>query len=216
MRRILITGGNGNICKNFLKNYTISNTKFVVLTRNPSPVSSHRDIEFIKFDFLRSNGLEEKLWNANEIVHMAGVTHEKDPNKYFEVNCGFTEKLVNLAKLNKITRFIYMSTQAVGKKGGAYSQSKEIAEKIVKESNLNWTILRPSEIYGNECKSSIETVDQFIINSKFVPIIGAGNYMINPLHIDDFINFFKSVIGLHPHQKLLSNLHSKWSKTDFI
>ena len=193
MRRILVTGGNGKIGKVIISESNLKNTQFIVLTRKLYAQSNCKNVTFINFDF-RSETFDNRLWNANEILHIAGATHEKNKTKYFEVNCNLTEQLVKLAEKNNIRHFVYISTQAVGKKGGAYSHSKEIAENIIKESALKWTIIRPSEIYGENMSSSITSLCKLINKSKFIPIIGKGDYTINPLHINDFSNFLKKIL----------------------
>ena len=99
----------------------------------------------MKADITIKDSINKELWGATEVFHMAGATHEKITDNYYLNSVETTKLLIDLAIKNNVSRFIYLSTQAIGKIGGAYSHSKQLAEDYLKHSRLNWTILRPSE-----------------------------------------------------------------------
>ena len=52
-----------------------------------------------------------------------------------------------------------------------------------------WTIIRPADIYDTGNKDSISSLCNLIKTSRLFPIIGDGEYKINPVHIDDVADF---------------------------
>ena len=72
-----------------------------------------------------------------------------------------------------------------------YGKNKLEIENIVRNSGLNYTIIRPSIIYGKGSKSF-----DFIINYLkkipfFTPIIGNGKYKIIPVYVKDVAKVIK-------------------------
>ena len=193
MRRLLITGGTGTIGKAVLEKIP-DNITVILLTRNPKHYLERKNLEVELFDYRNDKSLPTNLWNATEVLHMAGATHEINHNIYFFVNTDLTKRLVKLCERNKIERFTYISTQAVSKIGGAYSKSKLLAENIILNSKLNWTILRPSEVYGRGVNSMISKLCKLINILPIIPIIGNGLYNLNPVHIDDLSSFITKLI----------------------
>jgi nucleoside-diphosphate-sugar epimerase len=193
VRRLLITGGTGIIGKAVLEKIP-NNITIILLTRNPKHYSKRKNLELEFFDHWNDKSLPTNLWNANEVLHMAGATHEINPEIYFSVNTDLTRRLIELCERNKINRFTYMSSQAVSELGGAYSKSKFLAEKMILKSKLNWTILRPSEVYGPEISCMLTKLCKLVDSSSCIPVIGDGLYCLNPVHIDDLSTFITKLI----------------------
>ena len=196
MKKILITGGSRGIGFNTLNSLVDLDLKIISLSRTiPSDIKPHPKIKNVKGDITKISSLQKDLWGATTVLHFAGLTHSADFKKYFEVNAEGTLNLIQRAETSNVNRFIYVSTQAIGVKGGAYSHSKEIAEEHIKKSKLNWTILRPSEIYGDNILGTVHTMQCIVKKFPIVPIFGNGMYSMNPLHLFDFTEFIKKVIN---------------------
>ena len=190
METILITGASSGLGLSTLNCLINKNVKIISLRRTiPRDIKSHPKIKYVQGDITEVTSLQKDLWGATSVLHCAGLTHSSDSKKYYKVNAEGTSNLIKKAEVANVRRFVYVSTQAIGKEGGFYSHSKEIAEKYLIESSLKWTILRPSEIYGLNLEDSIESLCRFIRSTKVLPIIGNGKYTLNPLHAEDFARF---------------------------
>ena len=186
MRKILITGSNGNLGRAiFASGIKVPYTCFF-LSKHIISDDSCRPNRCIKADISKDEDIDPKLWGVDEVFHIAGSTHERNPKKYYINNFEATKRLIDKSEANGVKRFIYISTQAIGEKGGAYSHSKELAENYLMQSKLTWTIIRPADIYDTGNKDSISSLCTLIKTSRLFPIIGDGEYKINPIHIDDF------------------------------
>ena len=82
------------------------------------------------------------------VVHLAGKAHDlknvSDPQSYFDVNVGLTERIFN-ASWGKVPRFIYFSSSKAADADTPYGKSKLAAEQFL---NGRAIILRPAMIHG--------------------------------------------------------------------
>ena len=190
METVLITGASSGLGLSALNSLINLDLKIISLRRTvPEDIKYHPKIKYVRGDVTEIASLKQDLWGATCVLHFAGLTHSSDSKKYYEVNAEGTANLIKKTEAANVKRFVYVSTQAIGKEGGSYSHSKEIAEKHLIESSLNWTILRPSEIYGLKLEDSIESLCRLVRSTRVLPIIGDGQYTLNPLHIEDFARF---------------------------
>ena len=126
---------------------------------------------------LLHGGLEETVRNpralqrAQVVLHMAAVTHAEDPAEYFHVNAELTKQLVSACSASQ--HFIYVSTICAHPDGGAYGRSKWLAEEAIRGSRLDYTIIRPSEIYGSR---DGEGIDALIAVARKVRILPDFRY----------------------------------------
>ena len=101
--------------------------------------------------------------------------------------------MVNLCKKAKISKFIYTSGLGVSPNTSlGYFISKYKAEKIIINSELNYTIFRPSYIVGKD-DSFTKYLKKQIKTGKII-IPGSGSYSIQPIYINDVIEIiFQSI-----------------------
>ena len=89
------------------------------------------------------------------VVHCAGVTVAGRLEAYREGNVLPTEHLIDAVK-DTSTKFILLSSLAARGPGidtidepwSEYGRSKLVAEQLVKSSGLDWSIIRPTAVYG--------------------------------------------------------------------
>jgi uncharacterized protein YbjT (DUF2867 family) len=87
------------------------------------------------------------------------------------VNAELTKQLVSAC--NASQHFIYISTICAHPDGGVYGRSKWLAEEAIRGSRLDYTIIRPSEIYGS---SDGEGIDALIAVARKVRILPDFRY----------------------------------------
>ena len=181
MKKILITGRNGYVASNLIRNLNKNYYRVTCISRNSNNINL--------YDY---DNIKKAIKNSDVIVHLAAITNPFDRN-IWKINVNYTKFIVNEAKkFNK--KFIYLSTQNVLFGKDNYSKTKKEAEKIVKMLN-NYVILRPTIIYGKNENRYIGRLISIIKNSYFVPIIGDGEYKLQPIYIDDLIKIIKNCIN---------------------
>ena len=209
MKNILITGGAGFIGSNLAE--FLVKKKFNVYVIDDLSVGkkeniTNEKIHFYKANLLKINNLKFKK-NIDVIIHLAAkaeILISKEKEKiYSESNLNALQCLLNFASKKKVKKIIFASSASIygdtmNKKINEkfpsdpkhfYAYTKLIGEKMIinysKINNINYTIFRFFNIYGN---NSIAVVAKFIaqkLQRKKITIFGNGKQKRDFLHIDD-------------------------------
>ncbi|MFC1624608.1 NAD-dependent epimerase/dehydratase family protein [Candidatus Omnitrophota bacterium] len=194
MAMFLITGAGGFIGRCLARSMQLKNEAIRLLVRSDKVlgVEESASTEFIRGDLLEPETLIKATEGVEAVIHIAGVTHTFDKKLYFKVNAQGTKNLVQACEKNRVKKIIYISTRAISPSGGPYSRSKREAESIIKRSSLNYTILRVAEVYGGDKEKGIEQLIQTIRNSSIIPVIGRGDYGLQPVYVGDVVDIIVS------------------------
>ncbi|MBU0580462.1 MAG: NAD-dependent epimerase/dehydratase family protein [Candidatus Margulisbacteria bacterium] len=192
--KIFITGATGGLGQKLIPLLNSEKYELVLLSIDPHNPFSQNNVTFIQGDLLAPEKYQEYIKDVDLIIHLAAITHTNNKALYYRVNTEGTKILIDLAEQYDVKRFIFFSTRAISESGGAYSDSKNKAEDIVRNSKIMWTIVRPAEIYGISEGEAITKLLKNIENMTFIPIIGDGSYKIAPVYVDDIINALIKII----------------------
>jgi len=192
--KVLITGATGKIGQKLI-NHLIDHGLSIRILSKRTALNLSGQIEIIPGDLFNQNDLLKAVENINTIVHLAAVTHSNNQELYWRTNVKGTENLIKAAKKARVSRLIFVSSRAINPNGGAYSQSKLAAEKIVKNSGINWVILRPAEVYGIGQREMIDRLINLVKKTYLVPIINTDKYSLAPLYINDLVDVLGKVIS---------------------
>ena len=125
-----------------------------------SPAASRRrraGVEWVAGDLHDRKALMRLVRNAEAVIHVAGVVNTHDPMGFHLGNVEGTLALVEAAVAAGVPRFVFVSSLAAREPGlSRYGASKAHAEKLVKASGLDWTIVRPPAIYGPRDREILE------------------------------------------------------------
>jgi uncharacterized protein YbjT (DUF2867 family) len=115
--------------------------------RLPFLVSSRSYPSVIKnwahIDLLNGEGIDEAVKNNKVIFHLASGTKKFDKT----IDVDGTIKLLQAAKANNVTHFIYISIVGIDKIPFSYYEYKLQAEKEITQSGLPYTILRATQFH---------------------------------------------------------------------
>ena len=112
------------------------------------------------------------------------------------VNTAGTESLIAAASATGVTRFVHLGALGVQDREELhYAKSKARAERAVRESSLNWTILKPSLIWG-ERDGFFNIVAALVkIPAPAVPVPGNGKSRFQPVWVGDVARAVVQVLG---------------------
>jgi len=159
-------------------------------------------------DIVSVNKLLEK---TKVLIHLAAAIDSKNKEYYYKINVQGTKNLIDSCKKNKVKRIIFVSSMASTKDYlDDYGKSKKEAEDLIRKSGLDYTILRPSFIYGKN-SNSMKKMINFINSFKFIPIVGNGEYTLNPVHVDDVV---KSIISCINSKKSIKKTYDILGKSE--
>ncbi|MHA1755178.1 MAG: NAD-dependent epimerase/dehydratase family protein, partial [Promethearchaeota archaeon] len=135
-------------------------------------------IEVIFGDIRKIDDVEEAVKGVDAVIHLAAIIPPLSDEKTElaeEVNVNGTKNIVNSMSKHNVKRLIYTSSVAVygdrlynpwikvsdpltPNPTDIYAKTKIKAEKIVKDSKLDWTIFRLSAILNKEFNLKLETI----------------------------------------------------------
>ena len=128
------------------------------------------------------------LQAAQIVLHMAAVTHTDDASEYLRVNTKLTERLLSVC--NPRQHFVYLSTICANPDGGAYGYSKWLAEEAIRASGLEYTIIRPAEIYGSKDGQGIDALIALACKRHILPDFRCGGSIkYAPISLDEAAQF---------------------------
>ncbi len=144
--------------------------------------------------------LAECLDGCKVVYHLVGLIAETRDKTFRKTVAEGTAKVVAVAKSKGVEKIIYLS--ALGTKENAeslYHQTKYEAERHVINSGLDYTIFRPSVVYGAQDKF-INRIARMIRLSPLVPVIGDGLYKLQPVYVEELC----AIIAITPQKSFAS------------
>jgi NADH dehydrogenase len=136
------------------------------------------------------------LAGSDTVVHLAALTGKGAPKEHFRVNAEGTELLLERCRREGVARFLHVSTIAVTfpeKRHYPYARSKEESERLVRESGLDWAILRPTIVLGPN--SPLWTKFFSLASAPILPVFGSGQNRVNPVHVNDVVSCILSLLA---------------------
>ena len=141
-----------------------------------------KGIGWISGDLANKAALGRLVMGASCVIHVAGVVNAPDTAGFEAGNVTGTFNLVEAAVAAGVPRFVFVSSLAAREPGlSAYGASKLRAERIVKASGLDWTIVRPPAVYGPRDR---EMLDLFRM-ARWGVMPTARNARASLIHVDD-------------------------------
>ena len=134
---------------------------------------------------------------VNAIVHIASARPPASGAELREVNVRGTAHLIEFARRWQVARFVYVSAgAAVSAPESAFGASLAEAETLVTQSGLEYTVLRPTLVYGPEgagdFRSLVSLVQSFPLLS---PWPGTGSARLQPVYIGDLVGAVELVLS---------------------
>ncbi|WP_343527964.1 NAD(P)H-binding protein [Sphingomonas sp.] len=144
---VAVTGATGFVGRAVVDRAAGSGLSLRALTRRAQP--SRAGITWIAGALDKPDSLATLVEGADAVLHIAGVVNATDRAGFVAGNIDGTRAMVDAAKAAGIRRFVHVSSLSAREPDlSVYGWSKRQAEDIVTESGLDWTIVRPSGIYG--------------------------------------------------------------------
>lgn len=182
---ILVIGGTGFIGRHLVARLAQSGERVRVAARGSRKADLPDGVEQAPVDVVSGEGLAEAMAGVDKVAHLVAVIIEKGAQKFDAVIRGGTEGVVREAEKAGVKKLVYVS--AIGAAPDPkfpYWRAKWEAERIVANSGLNYTILRPSLVFGPE-DDFFNRLAVMVRRSPVVPIAGAGKTMFQPIWVED-------------------------------
>lgn len=149
-------------------------------------------VEQVEGDVTRLETFGAAVEGCDGTINLVGIIREFPARgmTFEKLHVEATKNMLEAARRAGIRRHLQMS--ALGSRPNAtsrYHQTKWHAEEQVRASGLDWTIFRPSIIFGPK-DDFINKLAGYIRSYPAVPVIGDGRYRLQPISADDVARCF--------------------------
>jgi NADH dehydrogenase len=135
------------------------------------------------FDALQPD--PEALRGAEAVINLAGIKRESGDQTFEAVHVDLVRRLVDAMKAADVRRLVHISVVVARPAPGLpYHDTKWKGEAIVRDSGLDWTILRPGVIYGDG-DDMLSHLSLMIRTAGVFPIVGDGTAPMRPVDARD-------------------------------
>ncbi len=178
---ILVTGGTGLVGSRLLRTFVDADVacRALVRTGKEAPAGA----KSVEGDLLDADSLQQAVNGVSAIIHLAAVFRTQNEDDIWRANLEGTKNLITAAIAHTpLARFVMASTGLVYDADAshpgveedatnprlAYPASKIAAEKELRRSGLNWSILRLGFVYGDG-DGHLASVPPLVTRSKWHP-----------------------------------------------
>ena len=182
---ILVTGGSGFIGRHLVARLVAEGENVRIAARGERSSALPDSIEQVQADVVTGNGLREAMEGVDRIAHLVAIIVERGAQRFDAVIRGGTQNVVAAAKETGVRKLLYVS--AIGAAPDPkfpYWQAKWQAEQSLIESELNYTILRPSLVFGPE-DDFFNRLAHLVRQMPVTPIAGNGKTEFQPIWVED-------------------------------
>ncbi len=146
--------------------------------------------------------IEQLVKDADAVIYNVGILREFPSRGItFEgLQYAAAKRVIDAAAAANVKKFLLMSANGVSAKGTAYQESKYAAEQHLMTTDMNWSIFRPSVIYGDP-RGRMEFASQLHDEVIRLPLPAplffdgidprkAGKFKLSPVHVEDVARAF--------------------------
>jgi NADH dehydrogenase len=185
---ILVTGGTGFIGRHLVARLAGAGEQVRVAARGERKADLPEGVEQVRADVVSGEGLSQAMAGVEKVVNLVGVITEKGSQRFDAVIRGGTAGIVDEAERAGVRKLVYVS--AIGAAPDPkfpYWHAKWQAEQSVTGSRLNYTILRPSLVFGPE-DDFFNRLAGLIRPVPVVPVAGDGKTRFQPIWVEDVVS----------------------------
>lgn len=190
--KVFVTGATGFVGGAIVQQLQKEGHSVRMLVRNKSvgEMRERAGAEIQIGNVLDPESLQGALKGIDAVIHLVGIISEVGQSTFENIHVRGTRNVVVAAKEQGVKRFVHMS--ALGTRANAvsrYHKTKWEAEEIVRGSGLEFTIFRPSLIFGPR-DMFVNLFAKIICRSPIVPILGRRKAKFQPVAIETVADAF--------------------------
>ncbi|MEP6613821.1 MAG: SDR family oxidoreductase [Mucilaginibacter sp.] len=199
---LLIIGANGGIGRQCVELALKAGHHVTALLRNPGKLKiTHTNLQVIKGDIMLPGALEQALENQDVVISAIGVSGGVGSDKPTTLYSQGNANLLQAMNKKGVSRAFFISASAVEispilpfyvRWAAKYILQKllknmygdlRIMEQLIKESNSNWTIIRPPRLTDKPATGNYRTaINIFLKNALSISRGDVAHYVINNLN----------------------------------
>lgn len=194
---ITVLGGTGFVGSALVARLAAAGHRVRLPTRNPQGarhLAVLPTVERLRLDVHDPAALRGAIDGSDVVINLVGILNEKGfSGRGFELaHAELTRKTVAACVAAGVARYLHMSALGADEQGPShYLRSKGIAERHVRAApaTLDWTIFRPSVIFGRGDSLLNRFAGLLRLSGGFMPLARA-NAKFAPVWVDDVVSAF--------------------------
>ena len=194
---VLVVGGTGFVGTHLCRELAERGHEVAALSRSPDDADLPSEVERISGDAAAYDSIEAAFEGRDAVVNLVALSPLFKPDggneRHFDVHLGGTENCVRAAEEHGVKHLVQMSgIHASPTADTAYLKSKGEAEEVVRQSSLDWTIFRPTVLFGDG--DEIRSFTKLVATPYFTPLPGGGEQRFQLMSIGDFVPLMADAI----------------------
>lgn len=172
--KLLVTGGTGLLGGALLNLLLAGGHEVRCLVREKSPNASRLEtgrVEVVRGDVANVRDLLRAFSGVKIMVHVAGIE--------------YAPQVVEAARQTEVRRVVVVGSTSVHSAYEFRSVMRRRMEKLMRQSGLEYTIVRPTMIYGSELDKNMHRLLRFLDRSAVFPLFGSGENLWQPVYHED-------------------------------
>lgn len=188
---VLLTGASGFIGSHLARALRAADYVVVEARRNVTAGTAS-----VRVDFTRDLSVRDwlpKLVGIDAVINAAGILREHGSQTFESIHKRAPQALFTACVAAGVRRIVQISALGADRGVTRYFLSKRAADDYLATLPLDWTIVRPSLVFGPD--GSGTRMFGRLARLPIVPLPGRGEQRVQPLHIDDFTEAVVHLLG---------------------
>lgn len=196
-QKIVVLGGTGFVGSHLIPRLATQGLAVTVLSRNRE---RHRElsvlptVRVLSADVYDPKVLAAHFRGADAVINLVGILNEPgfDGSGFRRAHVELTRLAIEAIKAAGVPRLLQMSSLRAGEGESWYLKTRGEAEAAVKGSGLDWTIFRPSVIFGR----GDGLFNRFATLLKLAPVmpLARANARFAPVYVGDVCQAFERAL----------------------
>ena len=188
LTRVCVIGGSGFVGSHIVQLLSAQRYHVRVPTRDRERARSLillPTVDVVNADVHDTAVLADLVRGMDAVIDLVGVLYDGRGERSFEqAHVELTRKVIAACAANGVRRYVHMSALGADVNGPSrYQQTKGTAEELVRASSLDWTIFRPSVIFGRYDRF----LNLFAQLQKMLPVVflARADARFQPVYVED-------------------------------
>lgn len=206
--KVAVVGGTGFVGSYVVDALLDAGHEPHLLVRAGSEDKLHRASEctITKGDLDSSDAIDSVVSGCDAAIYLVGILREAPSQgvTFEALQYRGAEAVAQAAKRAGVRRFLLMSANGIDSAETPYQTTKLRAEAMIRESGLDYTIFRPSIIFGDP-RGKMEFATQLYQDMVRIPLPAVGFHtgltpahgevLMSPVHVRDVADAFVNALG---------------------
>jgi NADH dehydrogenase len=182
MTRIAVTGGTGFVGRHLARRLVERGVEVVSISRRTGVAVDDAD------------ALAAAFAGCDAVAHCAGINRELGEQTYERVHVRGTRAVVDAARRSGVRKIVMLSfLRARPDCGSPYHETKWAAEELIRNSGLDYTILKAGMIYGRG-DHMLDHLSHALHTLPLFAAVGLREKPIRPVPIDDLVEVLRAAL----------------------